>query len=741
MSRPLHNLENSSEINTKIIGNNSLGETNKIKILKDIISKNSGLYEKKNIKRINSSSLFKLKLNGNAKLKKKNLNSIPKIKSIIELEIHKKEPLTLVKNMTNYHQAQINIIQKLKEKIYTKDELTNDLSILLEDCPIINKFTEKRFLSKEDFDIFLEDKDKKFLFVLNICNVINIINLIWFYSEEDTTIFCEYLDKLGLYFSYVVRDKDKNIIDLVLLTKIPFNLYNYISTYADGEFKNTKLRNLAERFSRFNTKSKYDVGYCYQDLTIMNLLNQMNERQFLLNDEIMYYFNQKGAKKIISYDLVTIPEGKETSCSIKKIKGGKEVFFKGYNEFDLCLTMLEDVVIEKNNNFNYIQPGKDTISGVKLDQGITYLFEIKTDINNIIDKIDKIEAHKNRFVEAYNNICINNKKKYNINNNNSELILICNKNKNAAQLAIINNQEKLFNMSNVKEFIFSGSQIGVGVALQFKRDIKNLKNENINIKIQNANLKEGYDNLRLQNATLKEDFAKLNDENIVLKTKISDFEKTLNSWKETQYKNILIALKFINFIKLSEVIYFERNNLINLVHEKYFGLYQIFNSMSDNFKELKKHLLFHQISPFLGKKIESKEDKEKWCSLKDIIFGKINNKNIVSIYYKGILELLFGLKHLKKNEAIDYDIYSEEDDQFLLLIKQLILFTEIFEDNIEMKDIEMKYQGAVLYIIDSCIDKEFISNVIQEESNYNQKTMKLISICNAENYYFYFPNQ
>ena len=101
--------------------------------------------------------------------------------------------------MTNYHQAQINIIQKLKEKIYTKDELTNDLSILLEDCPIINKFTEKRFLSKEDFDIFLEDKDKKFLFVLNICNVINIINLIWFYSEEDTTIFCEYLDKLGLY--------------------------------------------------------------------------------------------------------------------------------------------------------------------------------------------------------------------------------------------------------------------------------------------------------------------------------------------------------------------------------------------------------------------------------------------------------------------------------------------------------------------------------------------------------------
>ena len=47
MSRPLHNLENSSEINTKIIGNNSLGETNKIKILKDIISKNSGLYEKK----------------------------------------------------------------------------------------------------------------------------------------------------------------------------------------------------------------------------------------------------------------------------------------------------------------------------------------------------------------------------------------------------------------------------------------------------------------------------------------------------------------------------------------------------------------------------------------------------------------------------------------------------------------------------------------------------------------------
>ena len=52
MSRPLHNLENSSEINTKIIGNNSLGETNKIKILKDIIRKILDYMKKKILKEL-----------------------------------------------------------------------------------------------------------------------------------------------------------------------------------------------------------------------------------------------------------------------------------------------------------------------------------------------------------------------------------------------------------------------------------------------------------------------------------------------------------------------------------------------------------------------------------------------------------------------------------------------------------------------------------------------------------------
>ena len=150
--------------------------------------------------------------------------------------------------------------------------------------------------------------------------------------------------------------------------------------------------------------------------------------------------------------------------------------------------------------------------------------------------------------------------------------------------------------------------------------------------------------------------------------------------------------------------------------------------------------MYYEISPLIGKNLENKEDQEKWKVIKDKIIEKVKKKNLASIYYEGILELFYGVNHLKKNEKIDYDIFSGEEPKFKFLIGQLILFTELLEDNMNIGDIELKYQACVNYIVDSCVDKDFINIVILEKSNSQEKTKKMISICNSENYFYYYSN-
>ena len=377
--------------------------------------------------------------------------------------------------------------------------------------------------------------------------------------------------------------------------------------------------------------------------------------------------------------------------------------------------MLEDILIEKNHNFNYIDSKKENLNEIRLKAGVTYLFEIKTNVDDIINTFTDIEKHKLRFVESYNNVYINGKKKYDI--QHSELICICNKNRIDAKRKINNNEDKLYEKDDNNQFIFSGSQIGVGIALKFKKDIKELKNENLN-------LKQGLDNLKNENKSLN--------------TKIADLEKTIRLMKETLYRNSLRELELTNIEPISNVIYVKKKKVVNLIHEKYSGIYNIFYTLSEYYKELNDNLLYYEISPLIGKNLENKEDQEKWKVIKDKIIEKVKKKNLASIYYEGILELFFGINHLKKNEKIDYDIFSGEEPKFKFLIGQLILFTELIENNMNIGDIELKYQASVNYIVDSCVDKDFINNVIQEKSNYQEKTKKMMSICNSENYYYYY---
>ena len=698
MSQNSNNLHTISEINTNSIQNHVTNES----ALKGIFVAVNVLNGTGILKRINSSSHIRENHYEIHNSRPQKFNSISKTKRVIKAKEIENEPLVLVKNTTNYNALQIAIIEKLKDEKYKQEELINDLIELIEKCPIINKFTDMRLFKKEDFDIFIETKDEKFLFILNLHNMMNIVNLLWFYSKKNSEHFLNLLDKLGIYFSYVKRKEDPNskIIDVVLLTKIPLNLYNYISNYSDREFDNTKLKEMAKSFSKYVDKYIEDLGFCYQDLTIMNILNQLEDKQFSLNDEILYYFNQEAAEKIINNDFIEAPDHYKLSSSIKT-QGStietNEKPFQGYNEIDLCLTMLEDVALEKNDNFNFIDSRNEEKNEIVLKKETTYIFEIKTNIKYIIKGFANIEKHKKRFIEAYNNICIVNKKTYDI--QNTELILICNRNRKTAKKKILDNEQEIYKEDDKKKFIFSSSQIGVGV-LKFQRDIKSLKKENS-----------------------------------TLKNEIIDLKNSIIIMKESRYQNLLTSLRFSNVAQITEV--FSTKNI--KINKRFNLIYNTFNYICDCFKDFKTNLLYFDISPFIGRNIENLEDKNKWNAIKAKLIEKINKNNILSIYYEGLLELFFGLKHLKENKPIDYDIFSGEKQEFLNLLEQLILFTEIFEDNIDMRDIEIKYQGAALYIMNNCIAREFILRVIEEKLDPRETIKKIISIGNNENYLFYYP--
>ena len=688
-----------SEINTNSIQNHVTNES----ALKGIFVAVNVLNGTGILKRINSSSHIRENHYEIHNSRPQKFNSISKTKRVIKAKEIENEPLVLVKNTTNYNALQIAIIEKLKDEKYKQEELINDLIELIEKCPIINKFTDMRLFKKEDFDIFIETNDEKFLFILNLHNMMNIVNLLWFYSKKNSEHFLNLLDKLGIYFSYVKRKEDTNskIIDVVLLTKIPINLYNYISNYSDSEFDNTKLKGMAKSFSKYGDKYIEDLGFCYQDLTIMNILNQLEDNQFSLNDEIIYYFNQEAAEKIINNDFIEAPDHYKLSSSIKTQESTIETNekpFQGYNEIDLCLTMLEDVALEKNDNFNFIDSRNEEKNEIVLKKETTYIFEIKTNIKYIIKGFANIEKHKKRFIEAYNNICIVNKKKYDI--QNTELILICNRNRKSAKKTILDNEQEIYKEDDKKKFIFSSSQIGVGVALKFQRDIKNLKKENS-----------------------------------TLKNEIIDLKNSIIIMKESRYQNLLTSLRFSNVAQITEV--FSTKNI--KINKRFNLIYNTFNYICDCFKDFKTNLLYFDISPFISRNIENLEDKNKWNAIKAKLIEKIDKNNILSIYYEGLLELFFGLKHLKENKPIDYDIFSGEKQEFLNLLEQLILFTEIFEDNIDMRDIEIKYQGAALYIMNNCIAREFILRVIEEKLDPRETIKKIISIGNNENYLFYYP--
>ena len=134
-----------------------------------------------------------------------------------------------------------------------------------------------------------------------------------------------------------------------MLTPVSENLYNYLSTYGGEMFNNETLSKKAFAYAHSFAKFNYDIGYYFEDMNSINLLNYIGESNYILLPKMIYYIKEEKAKKLNDLKIISIPEDFEFHDPSKDEKE-----FEGYNEIDLAIYNKKEVCIQSNENFKLI---------------------------------------------------------------------------------------------------------------------------------------------------------------------------------------------------------------------------------------------------------------------------------------------------------------------------------------------------------------------------------------------------
>ena len=641
-----------------------------------------------------------------------------------------KEPMKIIKYEPAYQDKLFEEIKiKLEKKQYKIEELIKDMDLILNQSPIISKFSSTSFLEQSSFEIRDDVNENNFLLIVNLLNYINVINVIWSYAETKTDDFVNILKELGIYFSWV--KKEDKIVDVILLIPKSPVLYNYISTYGDIGFVNTDLKDTAKKYCEWNEKYNYDSGLCFEDLVTIHL-SELLKDNYISHPNVIYYIKKELAEKLIKLKIIDIPEPYILPPSTN------DKIFHGYNENDLIITMLKDVKIDENYNFNEIINGnlKREEKRIILEKGKTYIFEIKTKFEDIFAKIEHIENVQNRFIEALINAKYNNKPLNEV--NEYKKILICDQNYNDTKEKI--DKKKLTN----KNIIYSNPQVGITSLLQIKKDIKNL---NKKYDILSNNFKELMQELktdRQNNNSIKAKKEELEKENKKLDSELKLNEYT---YKNNLYETSIQSLNNILKLQSTAITFILKNkDKLELIEELYKNAFNCFELVFKYFKK-KEGLFFEIIEPFIDGDKDILNVKEN-VNIKNMLIQKIVKSDIYSPYYEGLKNFLFGFDEKSPTEAFEFMKGATRKN-----IKYLFGFTEILEKNSSIENIEYKYQGTIIYLLYLMMGKDKLS-IVKElarkdcENKKDKSTIKdcqengniiktMISLLNGKNYELY----
>ena len=634
------------------------------------------------------------------------------------------------------------------------DEIIINIQSFFEICPIINNFSNTiPLLEKKDFDIYDNGNPEKFLFEINLYNLISLINLLWTITKKADS-FNKYMNKLCLNFSFVKRKSNsrENEIDFVLLAPVSSKLYNYISTYGKTLFQNlSDLYDEAQKYINFCQKQQYDEGYFYEEYNSMNLLDEIGVKSCRINAKIIYYIKKGAAEKLINLEIITPPKIFSFPQSNIKEDGNK---YEGYNELDLCITMLENIKIKEKENFRLVslsdslydkdddsKNDKDieALNSMVLKKNVTYFFEFKLNIETMKTKLKKIKKVYNRFLEAFTNVEITQRIK--LASEESKLILVCDK-------SISEVKEKINQDSDLQEnnIIYSNPQVGMNLIFRLNDKIINLNNrmekKDEEIVSINTQMKKKDEEILSIMKKKDEEINLLNNKISEINAKFEQIERRQKNKDYEIYDEIKTTLKHFSFIKPDLFITSIKNTkeIEENKYSYYESIYESFVHLSKYFLIIKEYeektLLYNDIQSFIGKKIEKEEEKSKWIKIKKEIFKKANDKNNnANIYYKGLFEFLFGMDAVD-DDTIDNEILNEEKSVTKKYIKNLILFIEVLEyqEKQDAKAFEPKFQVIVFYIICSIGCSIILKKIFERETQINKIMTKAISCLNLKNF-------
>ena len=470
---------------------------------------------------------------------------------------------------------------------------------------------------------------------------------------------------------------------------------------------------------------------------VINLIQNIEENSFNVNPKVMYYIKPTAIKRIISKKIINDPENYSFPEQTNNNK------FEGYNEVDFSLTMNKDTKITENENFQIIMGDKkiQESGNIVLNKGSIYFFEIKKSINKIYNNISDTEKKNKRFLEAYKNIDITQNIKFDFNDCTS--IYICNKDYNQVKEFI---QEKEQEMKN-NNIIYSNPQIGISIVIKLRKTMKYLSSkideQNEEMIRQKKEIEQKFDN---QKNDFEKRLKKLENEKIKREKEIKNMnDKLLILEKERsleRYENLKLSLDVIWPTSIDFII----RNIIGKKFSQertqiYNKLYEIFSKLSKEFLKIKKDLLYSRIASFIGENIVKEEDIKEWLNIKDILLKRAQENKPYSEYYKAIAKFLYGISYIEYGKDFDCDIMSNSKSRERKAIKEIILFLEIFYEESDLNNIELKYQEIVLYLSKDLLDEKMITQIVTKDKESKKVVLSLIRCANQDNYKLYNESQ
>ena len=714
----------------------------------------------------------KVKMNSNKNNKKKNRSTSAKIinRNISlysnEIDINIKyddinNNKTLNKDNKILNDVEIN--EKLiNMKINLKkdcDEIISDINLLLSKKVIIEKIVDYEYFTCNDFQIMNNKETEKLPFIINLFNYINILNCLFLYSSENIELFHKLLLLINSKFTYVERDEKSKIIDFGFLTNISSLIIPYIISKGETGFNNSELNFLSKKYAKNHI---LDYGYLFEKSNKEYLFNEIEKDNYIEYPTIIYYLNSSGVEKLYKEKIFNFP----ISYIINDKKDGGDDF-SGYNEFDICFKMKENIKIEQNKQFNIIKLNNGNIINnykknkealIEFKKDIIYIIEVKKNSDDLVyNSWEKILRKKDTFIQLYKNVIYD--KLIIENNSNFELLFICNKNRKN----VVNNVKKL-NLNN--SVFFSNPNISLNV-------ISSLQSNIYELNVRNNILKNDIDLLKKDKKLKDEQIKNLVDDKLLKDKKITEHQTLINEMKKQleQLTNRLNSLNNNNEINLgnsNDTIDINSINLNN-AKENYSRFINLLNDLkmiekypnlclkdiiNDKLDEVKNRIKVYYTT-YNECSAEYFKINDDACNISGAIINNLNKKidknnetiqyifnyfekKIKSSNYKELFialkEMTFGIGVKKLSDCSEINISFNNID----VINNIISYVFMLESEKNSNNIIYKFYCAIIYFAMNFYDIYTLKKLIGDDLNNIQFIIRrIISSINDMNLKIY----